>query len=93
MPIIKAEGDIAPEVLALHHALRGKIPLEDWTRRALMIGLGHLLDEATRQHREKIYQDLAMHTYGHQEALKLFSLDTDTPNHAVAPARLVAAEP
>lgn len=82
MPVAEAateELNVAVKVSRDYRAtiemLRGKIPLNEYLCAALMIGLGHLHEEAIQQHRQKIYERLASQSDGFNAARNAQTLE------------------
>ena len=69
MPSIEVKAELSETYLALINSLRGGIPLEEYLRLALTLGLGHLQEEVIHQQRQKIYERLVIVSEGYQAAL------------------------
>ncbi len=75
MAIIELKTEIADTYLAMVNTMRGAIPLEEYLRLALTLGLGHLQEEVLHQQRQKIYERLAIVSEGYQAALNVQRLE------------------
>jgi hypothetical protein len=75
MAVLEVKAEVADAYLAMLNTLRGGIPLEEYLRLALTLGLGHLQEEVIHQQRQKIYERLAIVSEGYHAALNVQRLE------------------